>query len=345
MNKIIFQERSSLYEIMDVEYEVNEHCPTDIKNTINDNFNDSLIGCLANDKVSYIKLYEALFKFSLQEKFKGKPLFHKKVTREFIKHSNHVEIKIKNKQITIAEFVKNFRWGEYLISINTIQQGSFYMLCKNGKIISNCIRKYLIDEAFVLNIQSIFIKNKYTTLVEDVKNYLDTLDNNGKVIVELFDIEMVDNSFNTEGKSIGDCSLRSISSFLNKSYIDVYKEMTELSIKVMKEDIDNTNKTFHCGYGNDKIIHRYLSELSPNISYIDLEEDNKYLSIISFMINNKKGKYLITSDSHILAYCDGKYYENFNSKYVKTENINYTLTKPIYKIYYDNSNNDLTITI
>lgn len=341
MNEIILSERCALYDIMDIKYEINEYCSTNAE-MINNNFNDSLFACLANDKASYIKLYKALFNFSLQEKFNGKTMFNRNVTREFIKLANHEEIRIKNKQISVAEFILNFKKDEYLISVNTDKQGSFYILYRNGKIIGNFTRKYLIDEILALNIQSIFIKSKNPILIENVNNYLNTLDDNGIVITKLFGIETVDNSFTT-GKSTGDCVLRSISTFLGKSYTDVYKEMGKLSIKLMKKYIDNTNKTFHYNYANNEIIHRYLSEL-PNISYIDLRENNKYLPIISFMINNRKGKYLILSDNHILAYCDGKYYENFNSKYVKTENINYTLVQPISEIYYDNSN-DLEILI
>lgn len=109
-----------------------------------------------------------------------------------------------------------------------------------------------------------------------------------------------------------DCSIRAISKYLNKSWEETFREMSEYCIKT------------------GTVIGSILSIIEYIKTY-DLEsiDEGDYYSVADFMYHNKKGKYLIMTNNHVVCYQNGKIYDNLAA----ANYINYFLVEEIKDIF------------
>lgn len=109
-----------------------------------------------------------------------------------------------------------------------------------------------------------------------------------------------------------DCAIRAISKYLNKSWEDVFKEMSEHCIK--------TGTTI----GDLRSIEEYVKTYG-----LESIDEGDYYSVADFMYHNKKGKYLVAARQHIVCYQNGKLYDSLGA----SKFINYFLVDEIKNIF------------
>lgn len=141
------------------------------------------------------------------------------------------------------------------------------------------------------------IKPCLTNMSFELCGYSMTIYNSKQVeyrnMCDFLGIDIVIENINPKKKSNAwDCAIRSISKVLNKSWDDVYKDLSELGFQ-MKE-LMNT----------PKVISLYLSKFGFE-EYIPMG----YTSVGYFAADHKSGKYLIGIKNHMIAYINGTFYD------------------------------------
>ena len=108
------------------------------------------------------------------------------------------------------------------------------------------------------------------------------------------------------GKKVGDCVVRGLSLFLNKSWNDVYTDICLVGLKMC--DLPNSNAVWH----------KYLLDSGYTCRIVEP------ITVEQFCIEYPKGKYLLATGTHVIAVEDGDYFDAWNSG---SENIFYYYTK------------------
>lgn len=94
------------------------------------------------------------------------------------------------------------------------------------------------------------------------------------------------------GKFVGDCVIRGISIFLDKSWDDVHDDLCDLSKEMC--DMPSSNDvwdTYLLENGCDKFVSTY------------------YRSIKEFANDHPIGRYLLATGTHVVAVIDGDYFD------------------------------------
>lgn len=115
-------------------------------------------------------------------------------------------------------------------------------------------------------------------------------------------------------RNINDCMFRSLCKLLNKDWDTVFKEMTEL---VFQEKLmqNSTN-----------LIRAYLEPIG--FKRYDFPFERK-TTVVEFMYNHKKGKYLVGTAKYIVCYIDGVIYDVVDTKH----DLNYFLLDYVKHVF------------
>lgn len=105
---------------------------------------------------------------------------------------------------------------------------------------------------------------------------------------------------NPNKTDVGDCTIRAISTVLNKSWDEVYIGLSVLGFE--HKDMPSSNN----------IWHKYLEENDYNRFFIPDECPNCY-TIKDFVKDYPVGSYVLGTGKHVVAVIDGKYYDTWDS--------------------------------
>lgn len=105
---------------------------------------------------------------------------------------------------------------------------------------------------------------------------------------------------NPIGKRVGDCVIRGISLVTNQTWDDTYIDicMTGYELK----DMPSSNNVWESYLSRNGFVRRMLPEECP-ICY----------TVKEFCKDHPIGVYLLATGSHVIAVCDGLYYDAWDS--------------------------------
>jgi hypothetical protein len=98
------------------------------------------------------------------------------------------------------------------------------------------------------------------------------------------------------GKNVGDCVIRALSIVLNKSWDDIYNDLHELGF----DDCDMQNS-----YG---VWTKYLKTKG----FVPTQIENR-MSVREVARKWPKGRYVLSTNDHVVAVIDGDYYDTWDS--------------------------------
>lgn len=322
---------TSLFDIQFWSQDVYKNTPSDSPGILNDS---SMRIISSQSDMTWDEVHKALYKFSLKKKYNGRLFLDNKVVRGFfMKHYALNEIKVKG-EISALDFMANNKSGTYILFINVGEPEYYCIFYKDGEYEDAINRLTKLNRLLLCRIEYIMIPDDQA-MPEGVykKNGKYRIKCKYNSMLDLLKIPMKNNT-NTLKRQINDCTIRAISYVTNKSYDDIYKELTEYSMKYNKE----SDKEERFIFATSKITHNYITkELKWN--YIELGE-RVNISRIKFMVNNKKGKFIISSQGHMFVYDNGTLVDNLCCEFDE-EDFKIWLDKQlilyIEGIYYDNN--------
>lgn len=107
---------------------------------------------------------------------------------------------------------------------------------------------------------------------------------------------------NPSGKRVGDCVIRGIAKFTNQEWDDVY---VGICLKgFLLKDMPSSNNVWE-SYLFEMGFHRKMLPNTCPICY----------TIRQFCADNKVGRYLLATGSHVVAVENGDYYDAWDSGY------------------------------
>lgn len=109
---------------------------------------------------------------------------------------------------------------------------------------------------------------------------------------DLLGIEIIVNNSPNE-KAIGDCAIRAISYITKTSWKKTFRKLSEFALehKLMMDD-------------SNTVVNYMVMEMG--FKPINIRETHRYTSILSFIMQNKLGEYMILTDHHVTVIDNGR---------------------------------------
>ncbi|MDE6102662.1 MAG: hypothetical protein K2F73_06775 [Ruminococcus sp.] len=105
---------------------------------------------------------------------------------------------------------------------------------------------------------------------------------------------------NPQGKSVGDCVVRSISKVLNYDWERTYIELAVQGF--MMCDMPSANAVWGAYLRNKGFTRQVIPDSCPDC-----------YTVADFVEDNPHGKYILATGSHVIAVSDGNYYDTWDS--------------------------------
>ena len=105
---------------------------------------------------------------------------------------------------------------------------------------------------------------------------------------------------NPQGKSVGDCVIRSISKVLEYDWERTYIELAVQGF--MMCDMPSANAVWGAYLRNKGFKRHLIPDSCP-----------EFYTVADFAKDNPDGKYILATGSHVIAVIDGNYYDTWDS--------------------------------
>lgn len=105
---------------------------------------------------------------------------------------------------------------------------------------------------------------------------------------------------NPKDKLVGDCTVRALSIYFNKTWEDIFIDLSILAFEM--GDMPSANEVWGEYLARKGLIRKYLPDECP-LCYTINDFCNEY----------KKGKYIIGTGEHVVTVISGDYYDAWDS--------------------------------
>lgn len=105
---------------------------------------------------------------------------------------------------------------------------------------------------------------------------------------------------NPENNLVGDCVIRAISILTDRSWDDTY--IGVVSEGFLLKDMPSSNRVWGSYLQREGYVRNIIPNTCPNC-----------YTVSDFCSDNKIGKYLLATGSHVVAVVDGNYYDTWDS--------------------------------
>lgn len=105
---------------------------------------------------------------------------------------------------------------------------------------------------------------------------------------------------NPHDKSSGDCVIRAICKFFNRSWNDVYLDVCIEGFAL--GEMPSTNRVWGSLLFKNGLIREVIPNTCPNC-----------YTVSDFCEDHRKGRYILSTGSHVVTVVDGDYYDSWDS--------------------------------
>ena len=334
---------SIVTEKLGLEY---KHIDTHSECLFSNNYTESLVKVIQylTGEESYLEIYRTLVENSKLDrdifclwdnKLVNKYLMdlheHVKVPTRHIHLDNYITF------IQLISILSKFTNNSFIITITINSGGNFYIMYEDGKVVDIDLLKFNINILYTLPVSDIIILNNIDDKdVEYIRNETSKFTS----ILHLFDIDIynINDPDNDNSLTIEDEIICIIAYLANYSYKKAYEELLQISLEIAEGGNPIT------GIANNLATIGFISHNTEMDNYKHLcvadRSSYKFISCLEFMIRNRKGKFLITSNNSatLFIYDNGalKYpFNNTNTNLLSfIDFVNKLAIEPIWELYY-----------
>lgn len=336
--------QSIVTEMLGIEYERVELPNPKGDFSISTKYNETLIKIMQyiTGKESYLETYEIIIENAMLSRDVFCPWDSKLVNKYLIDLNEHVKIPTRHihldEYITFIQLISilsKFNENTFIITIPVYDNDNFYIMYKDGKIVDIDLFIYNINVLYTLPVSDIIILFKMDD--KDVE-YIRNETNKFASILSLFDIPVYNINDSDDSLIVEDEIINTLSDLSKYGYKKTYEKLLQISLELAK------NGDFVPGVANNHTVSSFMNtELKDyrHLNFWDGFPKEKWISCLEFMIRNKKGKFLITSnntttlfiyDNGVLKYPFDNTDENILLHWVTF--INKLVIEPVWSFWY-----------